>query len=117
IMRHLQVSEGCSKEVKVVLRAILAAQAAGKEYDVHTGPKRRGRTAKIQELMVEAQIVYDALESGLSTTQAGVILNEWRTGQDPPLAPVSWSAVEGFVLRSDVINRTRRQTKKSGKED
>ncbi|KAJ1424247.1 hypothetical protein B484DRAFT_464846 [Ochromonadaceae sp. CCMP2298] len=117
IMRHLQVSEGCSKEVKVVLKAILAAQAAGKKYDVHERPKRRGRTAKIQELTVQAKIVYDALETGLSTTQAGVILNEWCTGQDPPLAPVSWSAVEGFVLRSDVINRTRSQTKKSGKED
>jgi hypothetical protein len=39
----------------------------------------------------------------------------WRQRFD--LAPVSWSAVNAFVGRSNVVFRSRRQTQKSGKDD
>jgi hypothetical protein len=56
-------------------------------------------------------------ENRLLTTQTGVLLNEWRAAQTPVQESVSWPAVERFIQTSDVINRTRRATNKSGKDD
>jgi hypothetical protein len=113
---HLpRTAAGGSNGAKKVLRDILQAEAANKTYDVHGGPKKRGTHALIEDETPQGEVVYRALESGLSTTQTTIVLNEWRAGRGLPT--VSWSAVEGFVLRSEVIQRSRRCTKKSGKDD
>ncbi|KAJ1418639.1 hypothetical protein B484DRAFT_333713, partial [Ochromonadaceae sp. CCMP2298] len=109
---------GNSAEVKEVLTDILAARDAGKQYDPHGRERKRGRKPLIVDGTPQAQVAYTALGAGLSTTQTAVLVNEWRAAQLPvPLPSLSWSAVEAFVLRSDVIDRSRRVTKKSGKAD
>ncbi|KAJ1411518.1 hypothetical protein B484DRAFT_336069, partial [Ochromonadaceae sp. CCMP2298] len=115
IMKHCQIPRGSSAEVKKVFKDILAARRAQKRYDEHAGERLRGRTPCILDCTPQADVVYRALESGLSSTQATVILNMWRAARNLPA--VSWSAVNGFVGRSTVVFRSRRVTKKSGKED
>jgi hypothetical protein len=117
IMKQVQVPAGSTDAVKTVLRDILKAQELGKRHNVRAGCQKRGRTPLIEELSPAAQVVYEALENGLSTTQTAVLLNEWRAAQTPVQESVSWSAVERFIQASDVINRSRRATKKSGKDD
>jgi hypothetical protein len=115
IMHQLQVPSGSSAEVKKVFRDILAARAAKQKYDEHIGPKQRGRKPLIVDCTLQAAVVYRALQSGLSTTQTTVIVNMWRSARALP--SLSWSAVNGFVARSHVVYRSRRMSKKSGKED
>ncbi|KAJ1409397.1 hypothetical protein B484DRAFT_336622, partial [Ochromonadaceae sp. CCMP2298] len=117
IMKHFQIPAGSNGKLKGQLRYILKAEELDKPYDVHAGCQRRGRAPLIVELSPGAQVVYEAQENGLSTTQTAVLLNEWRAAQAPAQEAVAWSAVERFIQASDVINRTRRQTKKSGKDD
>jgi hypothetical protein len=117
LMHKLDIPPGSSAEVKKVLHDILATQAAKKPYDVHGGARKRGRKPLIVDCTPQATVVYEALEHGLSNTQAAVMVNEWRWAQFPPLPTLSWSAVEAFTQRSTVIDRSRRVTKKSGKED
>jgi hypothetical protein len=115
IMKHCQIPRGSSAEVKKVFKDILGARRAQKRYDEHAGERLRGKTPCIMDCTPQADVVYRALESGLSSTQATVILNMWQAARDLPA--VSWSAVNGFVGRSTVVFRSRRVTKKSGKED
>ncbi|KAJ1424655.1 hypothetical protein B484DRAFT_314974, partial [Ochromonadaceae sp. CCMP2298] len=117
LMKQLYIPDGSSEEVKRVLRDILKARGERKKYDENGGQKRKGKKSLILDCTPQASVVYAALGSGLSNTQTAILLKEWRASQAPPLHPVSWSCVEGFVLRSNVINRSRRVTKKSGKED
>jgi hypothetical protein len=117
LMKALRISEGSSDSVKKVLRDILAAQQAKEAYDPKAGVKKRGRKRLIVDLTPQALVVYKSLEQGLSTTQTTVIVNTWRRTQNPSLPALSWSAVERFILRSDVAHRSRRHTKKSGKDD
>jgi hypothetical protein len=115
IMHHLRIPAGSSAEVKKVMADILAAKADSKTYDTHAGPKERGAKPLIDDETPQAAVVYRALESNISTTQTTIVVNEWRAGRNLP--PISYSAVQGFVQRSDVIHRSRRLTKKSGKDD
>ncbi|KAJ1420198.1 hypothetical protein B484DRAFT_333234, partial [Ochromonadaceae sp. CCMP2298] len=116
LMKQLHIPAGSSAEVKKVLRDVLKATVK-EPYDPKAGNKRRGRKPLIVDLTPQASVVYMSVEQGLSTTQTTVIVNEWRKAQAPPLPPLSWSAVEKFLLRSGVTHRSRRVNKKSGKED
>ncbi|KAJ1388726.1 hypothetical protein B484DRAFT_341206, partial [Ochromonadaceae sp. CCMP2298] len=115
ISRQLQISQGSSAEVKKVFHDVLEARAAQRKYDEHAGAKLRGCKPIIVDCSPQADVVYSALAHGLSSTQTTVILNMWRKVRN--LDPVSWSAVNAFVGRSTVVFRSRRQTKKSGKDD
>jgi hypothetical protein len=44
-------------------------------------------------------------------------VNAFRSAQNPPRRPISWSAIKNFTLRSTVISRKKRGFKKSGKDD
>ncbi|KAJ1392767.1 hypothetical protein B484DRAFT_314135, partial [Ochromonadaceae sp. CCMP2298] len=115
LMQKVNIPAGSSEEVKKVCRDVLASIANDTRYDA----KASGAKGKnlIMDCTPQAEVVYEALESGLSTTQTAVLVNEWRAALDPPLDAVSWSAVEGFILRSTIIERSRRVCKKSGKDD
>eukprot|EP00732_Lithocolla_globosa_P000604 Lithocolla_globosa_v1_NODE_207_length_5169_cov_7.885329.p4 type:complete len:164 gc:universal NODE_207_length_5169_cov_7.885329:1014-1505(+) len=63
----------------------------------------------------EATIIYNAQERGLGVTCTTILVNEYR-GENEEKS-VSWNVVEQFILKSDVIKKERRQTKKSGKDD
>jgi hypothetical protein len=117
LVQALRISPGSTAEVKQVCRDVLAVRARGVNYDESAGARQRGRKPLILELTPQAEVAYEALGQGLSTYQTAVLLNEWRAVQYPVLPPLSWSAVQGFVQRSGVIDRSRRQYKKSGKDD
>lgn len=76
---------------------------------------RRGRKPLITEYSEQAGVLYRAFALGMSTTQAAVLVNEWRSHQELPC--LSWSAVEYFRMNSEVIETSRRGYKKSGKDD
>ena len=63
----------------------------------------------------QADLIYRSLGAGLSTLSTTILLNKYRVdlGKDT----VSLSAVQGFILRSDIIDRSRRLSTKSGKKD
>ena len=84
----------------------------GSDYDVASPLSNRGRHALIEELSVEANIIYKQLEHGIRILQATVRLNQFRETLTPPADPVSWSCVRRFVCESLVIRSHRRQTKK-----
>ncbi|KAJ1427836.1 hypothetical protein B484DRAFT_329818, partial [Ochromonadaceae sp. CCMP2298] len=117
IMQRLGIPAGSSAEVKQVCRDVLKAIGNETEYDEHGGERRRGVKVLITEDSQEAAVVFEALRGNLSTTCITVLVNELRAGMRPPKDNVSWSAVERFILNSPIIQRTRRHTKKSGKED
>ena len=50
----------------------------GSDYDVASALSNRGRHALIEELSVEANIIYKQLEHGISILQASVRLNQFR---------------------------------------
>ena len=49
----------------------------GSDYDVASALSNRGRHALIEELSVEANIIYKELEHGISILQASVRLNQF----------------------------------------
>ena len=67
------------------------------------------------------------MESGLGLGQSTVHVNvlraqlnaakEYQEGDENYLAPVSYSAVQGFVARCSAFDLHTRATKKSGKDD
>eukprot|EP01034_Spumella_vulgaris_P034523 gene34523-42580_t len=80
--------------------------------------KTQQRNGLIIDLTPQAQKVYDAVEAGISVGMITTTLNVWRAAQKiPPLEQLSYSAVEGFIDRSEILRRGRRTTKKSGKDD
>lgn len=87
----------------------------GDDADVNANLSQRGRKPLITEYSEQAGVLYRAFAHGISTTQAAVLVNEWRLQQD--LLCISWSAVEHFRLHSEVIETSRRGYKKSGKDD
>ena len=70
----------------------------------------------IKDNTEESVVLYDMLEK-VPIGQAVVILNTWRRGQVPPLDPISYSAVNNFVVHSNKVKITARGTQKSGKKD
>jgi hypothetical protein len=117
IMKELNIPFGSHSSVQQVLKDFVKSQMTKSLYDARIGEKRRGRKPLILDMTPQAQIVYNAVEAGLSSAQTAVLVNKFRNSQTPYLKPVSWSAVENFIIRSECIKRGRRLTKKSGKDD
>ena len=66
---------------------------------------------------VQADVVYRALGASLSAKDTVCLLNFYREWMDPPLDPISRSAMQGFIERSPAIKTRRRGRKKSGRDD
>jgi hypothetical protein len=100
-------------------RVLEILQRVSKEEREYTGQVQRGsgRKALIQHGTLQANIVYRSLKGGLSAKESTCILNMFRDKMDPPMEPLSRSAVQGFMTRSDCIKTRKRQLKKSGKDD
>jgi hypothetical protein len=116
-MKELNIPFGSHSSVQQVLKDFVKSQMTKSLYDARIGEKRRGRKPLILDMTPQAQIVYNAVEAGLSSAQTAVLVNKFRNSQTPYLKPVSWSAVENFIIRSECIKRGRRLTKQSGKDD
>ena len=110
IMRMLGISKGSAESVKSQLRAILAQQQTGRKRK-----EMRGRKLSVPLDSPQARLIYRALSTGLSTLHTTVRLNRYRVAHGLPI--ISKSAIQGFVQRSDVIDRSRRLSIKSGKKD
>jgi hypothetical protein len=76
-----------------------------------------GKIASIQHGTDQANIVYRALQQGLSAKESTCVLNMYREKLEIPEEPLCRSAVQGFIKRSDCIKTRKRQLKKSGKDD
>ena len=100
----------------VVRRTLQSINEINKVYD---GSIARGAGAKALILhgTTQAEIVYKSLQQGLSSKESTCILNMYREKLDIPEAPLSRSAVQGFMQRSDCIKTRKRQPEKSGKDD
>ena len=75
IAHRLDISVGNRALVKDVM---LQCLEHGSDYDVASALSNRGRHALIEELSVEANIIYKQLEHGISILQASVRLNRFR---------------------------------------
>ena len=117
IMTRLCIPNGSYASVRSVLLEVVGAFQNNTAYDAKKGERRRGRKALITDESPEAEVIFRALETNISTLNVAVLVNEFRNGQQPPRPPVSFSAVERFVLKSPIIDRTRRRTQKTGKTD
>jgi hypothetical protein len=79
--------------------------------------KGSGKIPSIQHGTAQADITYRALQQGLSAKESVCILNMYREKLPVPEEPLSRSAVEGFISRSDCIKVRKSQLQKSGKDD
>ena len=116
ISNDLGIPSGSRQSVINILRNILKTPN-DELYDPNANMSSRGRHGSIEPDSTEAQLVYNALEKGISICQTAVILNLYRESLIPIKDPISWSTVERFIEASPVVYRHRRQTKKSGKDD
>ncbi len=88
IAHRLDISVGNRALVKDVM---LECLEQGSHYDVASPLPNCGRHALIEELSVEANIIYKQLEHVISILQATVRLNQFRETLTPPAGPLSWS--------------------------
>jgi hypothetical protein len=76
-----------------------------------------GNAGLLHQGTEQANIVCNALEAGLSSSEATCLVNFHRERLEIPLEPICRSAVQGFKKRSPFIKTTKIQAKKSGKDD
>ena len=112
----LDIPSGSSAEVSTAMRAIIAAHKAGEIYDPSAAIKEgRGAKPKIVDLTPQAEVVYNAMESGFSLGNTVVLVNQWRRVRHQE--PLSYGALQRFVAKSAVMQLTKRETIKSGSSD
>ena len=113
ISRLLQILQNSHTSVLDTLENIYS------QLERYNGSRKAGQgvTALIKHGMEQAEIVYRSIESDLSTKDVTCILNMYRQNLSVLLTPISRSAVQGFMQRSDFIKVRKRQDKKSGKDD
>ena len=102
----LKIPQSSHTSVKKRLLAIL------EERGTFTGniSKGGGRPPLIVDGTAQADVVYRALGASLSAKDTVCLLNFYREWMDPPLDPISRSAMQGFIERSPAI-KTRRRTR------
>jgi hypothetical protein len=76
-----------------------------------------GNAGLLHQGTEQANIVCNALEAGLSSSEATCFVNFHRERLEINLEPICRSAVQGFMKRSPFIKMTTIQAKKSGKDD
>lgn len=115
IMYDCNINTSSRSWVQSILQDIVASDAAGEAYSPIKRLKDRGRNATINENSEDAKYIYAALSHDLSIAMATIVVNIQRNERG--LDPVSFSTVQRFCERSDVIDISKRYQKKSGKDD
>jgi hypothetical protein len=100
IMEKLSIPANLTSALLAVLENILIAQSNGEVYNPNQNLSDRGRNSVIEDMTPQAEIIYRQLTKGLTPTHAVFMVNIWRNNNG--LAPVSRSAVQRFVQRSDI---------------
>ena len=118
IMARLSIPDGSRNSLQTVFEGVESAAASKNAYDANKGiSSRKLGKFLIHEGSSEAELVASCLQRGLGVTQATVLVNELRQLAVPALPKLSWSAVENWSLSTPSIQKHKRETKKSGKED
>ena len=116
IMKHLGMQRGGYLLVVETLRQIFAAHEDGQCYDpskvISAG---RGAKHKIADFTPQADVVYRSMACGMSLGRTIVLLNQWRRRR--ALEPISYGALQNFVATSEVMDLTKRETRKAGSTD
>jgi hypothetical protein len=109
----LNIPQSSHTSVKNALLLILAEKS---EYCINIR-RGGGRPPLIVDGTAQADVVYRALGASLSAKDTVCLLNFYRERMDPPLDPISRSAMQGFIERSPAIKTRKRGKKKSGRDD
>jgi len=112
----LNIHSNSHQCVRKILNDFLSAKNKSSEYDSKENLRNRGRCSILEDFSEQSDVVYSALSAGLPVSQTTHLLNEWRQC-NRHLEPICHSVVERFIKRSEVINRTRRLTEKTGDLD
>ena len=110
IAESLNIPKGSRKNIAKLLAEIVDK---GNNFDPDT-TKAKGKEWAIKEGTEEARIVFDALETGIGRAESAVLVREYRIRHGLPRANVSYSAVQNFAARSELVETSRRTTKKAG---
>jgi hypothetical protein len=116
IIRDIGAPLGSRTAIVEILRNILLTRENHKTFEGKKKIKHPEDRFILKDDSEESVVLYDMLEK-VPIGQAVVILNTWRRGQIPPLDPISYSAVNNFVVHSNKVKITARGTQKSGKKD
>ncbi|KAH8068390.1 hypothetical protein JL721_6776 [Aureococcus anophagefferens] len=117
VRKQMNMSPESTRCVKEVFRQLRDADSQGVLYDPRACDLLAGAAPLIVEDSMEATIVCNAVQQGVSLGQATVLVNVARGKAVPERAPLSYSAVQGYCARSDVVDVAKRGTKKSGSLD
>ena len=71
----------------------------------------------MEELSEQTVAVYRCSKENLSVNETVYNVNTWKDWQNPPLKPLSFSAVERFTSSSESIKTISRERVKTGKTD
>jgi len=116
IMNRLYIPLSSRQLVKNAMNDALISKSNHVSYDSKFNLRKRGSKTLINDLDENSYCIYSALSAGLTVSQTTTLLNEYRIANGF-LNHVSVPTVERFLQRSDVINRSRRMSEKSGKTD
>jgi hypothetical protein len=118
VMRRMGIQVGSKAQVRKVFEDVRKARNNGGQYDVHSGPRMRGRKFIIKDDTPEAQVVYTAMEAGVGITETTVLVNEFRRTKNEDNETVSWSSIRNFIKsQHKKMSIAKRKKKKSGKAD
>jgi hypothetical protein len=116
IMYSLSIPAESKRLVVNVCNDIIKCNELKLNYNPNKNKYKSGRHSVINENDHEAKIITNGCNISLSTTAIACFVNEFRSNCIPQKSPVSWSAVEGFILRSPMIDRSKRTFKKVEKQ-
>ena len=93
IWKDLNIGRGTSNaRISAIMKDLLTAKEAGVRYDPQEGVKRIGRSGRKAMIDInsqEAQIIADAIESGMSIVSAWALVNTHREVEELPSLTVS----------------------------
>ena len=115
IMDNLCIPHGGIHRVEKILKDCLQSVELNMEYNPLACYENNGAQPKIKDFDDSANVVYTALQTGMSYPQVTSLVNMARLREGKEL--ICCSAVQNFIRKSKVIDISKRETLKSGKDD
>jgi len=102
IIKDIGAPLGSRSAIVEILRNILLARNNKTSFSGKKVLKKPADRFIIKDGTDESATLYDLLQK-VPISQAVILLNTWRQEEDPPLGPISFSAVYKFVVRSNKV--------------